>query len=971
MNSFPMKTSCFASIYRIILSLLLLLPTTYFGLSKDIYVAKNGNDGNTGTITSPYLTISKAAQEAVAGDNVFIREGVYEETLVPSNSGTAGSPITFQGYQNEKVVITAMQALSGFTSDGGSRYKKTVDWDLGQRNFVMQGQTAMDLARWPNNTDGDRFTLNSLRNDGGSQDEVTTNAFLTDAEIPNWDWSNGGSVMFYGDRPGSGWTTWRAWIKNESQGRIDFDAIKNQSWIISAHPPGDKGDYFLEGIKEALDYENEWYFNSNTKTLYVILPNGAAPQDGEVQMARRELTINLNNRNYIHVKNLAVFGGSISIKGTGNTLFGLSSFYGSMTRGITPNFNSGVNAVSVDWAAVNTTIEKCEIGFGDGSGVWDSGVGTTIKNCYIHDFDMLGSYDAPLMVRGQNGAKILNNKVTRGGRDGLQIISKGSEVAYNDFSYSNLIADDCALLYTIGANLNMEIHHNWFHDAEGRGGLKKAAGIYLDNDAGNVRVYRNVVWNVEWTNVQINWNGKDIDIFNNTLVKADGGTMGAWHKAGTQFTNVKVWNNITDVFAEDQGGNQETEGTWEPQSDKQNNLVSKESFVDWANDDFHLLPSSEAVDYGRVISGYTEGFVGANPDVGAYELGDNWVPGVDWDTQSGPADRCYGLPGESCGGIMNPTESIAFSNQPTSVTSETSYDISMSYTVAVARDLIAVIASPAGTWLAEKRMTVQAGTGIETLTVNVDPALPIADDYVFRVIIREVGGDWSNNVLLKEVLVDVVEPFSCPDTDEYNECFESGIYDWGGWGAATKEVQSEVVNSGNYALKVAGLGASNYTIVGLLPNTSYTLSAFAKIDGSDGVNFGVKEFDAVNTDRAEFTTNASFEQKTIVFSTDGTHTSAQVYLYSPSAGGVGYLDDLKLVRNTVTELEEFEKQPLTVYPNPTTGEIVISKSTNWSLLNLHGALCKEGRGNQIELSELTNGIYFLYAENEVLRVVKE
>jgi len=616
--------------------------------ARDYYVSKYGNDANNGGQNAPFRTIEKASQMAQAGDHVYIGGGTWETTLRPMNSGTQANPIVFQPISGEKVVISAMKSLSNWTADGNGIYKTTVDWDLGQRNFVMHNQTVLDLARWPNNTDGNRFTLNSLRNDGGSQDQVSTNAFLTDTEIPNWNWANGGSLLFYGDRPGSGWTTWKAWIKSSSAGRINFDAIKNQGWIISAHPPGDLGDYFLEGIKEALDYQNEWYFDGDSKTLYVKLPNGVKPQNNQVAMARRSETIDLSDRDYITVKNLAVFGGSIHIQGEGNTLSGVTSLYGAMTRGITPNFNSGVNAVHVDWGSKNTTIENSEIGFGDGTGIWDSGSGTIIKNCFIHDFNMLGSYDAPLMVRGQTNAKVLRNTVTRGGRDALQIISKGSEVAFNDFSYSNLIADDCALLYTIGENLNMDIHHNWFHDAEGRGKLKKAAGIYLDNDAGNVRVYRNVVWNVEWTNVQINWNGTDIDIFNNTLVKADGGTMGAWHKDGTQFSNVRVWNNITDIYASDQGGNQETEGTWEPQSDKQNNLVSKESFENWELNNFHLKAGSEAVDYGRVISGYTDGYVGAAPDVGAYELGDTWVPGVDWDTAQGAAGICYGLPGETC-----------------------------------------------------------------------------------------------------------------------------------------------------------------------------------------------------------------------------------------------------------------------------------------------------------------------------------
>lgn len=631
------------------------------GYATNYYVTKAGNDDNDGSQESPFLTISKAASLAMAGDIVYIGEGTYEETITPSYSGTDGNPITFQSINGEKVIVSAMQAISGWTSDGGERYKTQLDWDLDQRNFVMNGATVLDLARWPNNEDGDRFTLNSLRNDSGSGADVSIDAFLTDAEIPNWDWSNGGSVMFFGDRPGSGWTTWRAWIKDQSSGKIEFDAIKDQSWIISAHPPVDGGDYFLEGIKEALDYQNEWYFDSSTKMLYVILPEGSEPVDGEIAMARREKGVNLKGKNYIHIKNLAVFGGSIEIEGTGNTINGVTSLYGSMSRGVNSGFDSGVRSINIGWNAVNTTIEKCEIGYGDGTGIWDSGKGSTIKNCYVHNFNMLGSYDAPLMVRGQEGAKVLNNTVTRGGRDALQVISKGSEVAYNDFSASNLIAHDCALIYTIGSDLNMEIHHNWCHDATARGSLTKAAGIYLDSgdefnpNPSKINVYRNVVWNVEWTNIQINWNGTDINVFNNTFCKADGGTMGAWHKEGTQFENVNVWNNLTDKEASDNGGNQETESTWDEQADLQNNLIDKISFNDHENNDFTLKSSGPAINTGRVIDGYTDGYVGSNPDVGAYEVGDNWVPGVDWDIYQGPTGNgCYGLPGEACGNEPEP-----------------------------------------------------------------------------------------------------------------------------------------------------------------------------------------------------------------------------------------------------------------------------------------------------------------------------
>ncbi|MEM9527935.1 MAG: right-handed parallel beta-helix repeat-containing protein [Bacteroidota bacterium] len=604
----------------------------------EYHVAKTGDDNNAGTVEAPFLTISKAASLAQAGDVVFIHEGTYEESLRPANSGSAGNPIIFKSFERDKVVLTAMQALSGFSLDAGDIYKVSVDWDLGQENFVMNGATAMDLARWPNNTDGDPFTLNSLRNDGGSPGETETNAFLTDSDIPNFDWT-GGSILFYGDRPGSGWTTWKAFITSSSSGRVNFDLLKNQAWIRTAHPPADKGDYFLEGIKDVLDYENEWWFDEGTQTLYVQLPGGETPEDGQVQMRRRSFTVDLNGRSYIRLENFAVFGGKIEIEGTGNELYGMSSFYGSYSRGVTRNFHAESRSIDVKWNAVNTRIEHCEVGFGAGTGIWDSGSGTVIENNYIHDFDFLGSYDAPLMVRGQRDALVKQNTITRGGRDAIQIISKGSRVAYNDVSHSNLIADDCALLYTIGMNLNMEIDHNWFHDTESRGDLKKAAGIYLDNDAGDVKVHHNVVYNTEWSSIQINWNGTDLDIFNNTIWDGSA-AFGAWHKPGTAFSNVKVWNNLTN------------KNSLEPQSDKQNNLVMAEGASPFTaeNDlDWTLKSGTGAIDFGREIAGITDGFTGSAPDAGAYEFGnERWLAGVLWDLTRGAASRCYNLPGESC-----------------------------------------------------------------------------------------------------------------------------------------------------------------------------------------------------------------------------------------------------------------------------------------------------------------------------------
>lgn len=609
----------------------ILLFLSFSGFATDYHVAKSGNDTNPGTQNRPFLTISKAASIAKAGDRVIIYKGTYFETVRPANSGTSNNPIRFLAAAGNKVIISAMQTINNWTKHKGAIYKAPMDWDLGQENMVMHNEVVCDLARWPNNTDGNPFTLNALRNTGGSDGSVANNAFLDYAQgIPDFDWKNGGSILFYGDAPGNGWTTWRRFIKNQSGNRVYFD-LNGVSWLRTAHAPKKLGEFFLQGTFKALDYQNEWYYDKTSKTLYIQLPSGQAPAPNTVRAKRRSFAIDLRNRNYISIENLAVFGATIDISGnaSNNKLYKVSSFYGNHSIGVTENFTKGIQSVNL--GGRNNTIEQCEIAWGAGTGVWDRGENNQIVNNIIHDFNYLGDYDAPVMLRGGKKALLTKNTIYNGGRDCIQWAGKPeSEVSYNDVSRSNLIADDCALLYTCCGKYYGKIHHNWLHDTQGRGSKHKAAGIYLDNDTKHMQVYKNVVWNLtEWSAVQINWNGTDIDVFNNTMWNVQK-VMGAWHKDGTQFSDVRVWNNLS------------SDNSWEPQSDKRNNLTTS-VFPFFSNTDYRLKSGTLPVDKGRVINGITDGYQGSAPDVGAYEVGENWKAGVDWKPQV-----CYGLPGEGC-----------------------------------------------------------------------------------------------------------------------------------------------------------------------------------------------------------------------------------------------------------------------------------------------------------------------------------
>ncbi|PFI43033.1 hypothetical protein COI72_03440 [Bacillus cereus] len=109
---FPsLKNSCFILILSLSM-LIFKLPAPTFAKSNnninsvtDYYVSPAGSDLNPGTLDQPFATIQKAANVAKEGSTIYIRGGVYNQKVHVANSGISGAPITFQNYQDEKVIL--------------------------------------------------------------------------------------------------------------------------------------------------------------------------------------------------------------------------------------------------------------------------------------------------------------------------------------------------------------------------------------------------------------------------------------------------------------------------------------------------------------------------------------------------------------------------------------------------------------------------------------------------------------------------------------------------------------------------------------------------------------------------------------------------------------------------------------------------------------------------------------------------
>ena len=75
-----------------------------------LYVAPFGNDNGAGTRASPFKTIQRAIDHAIAGDTIQIADGVYNERLRSRVAGTAVDPITISGERAGSATLTFEQA---------------------------------------------------------------------------------------------------------------------------------------------------------------------------------------------------------------------------------------------------------------------------------------------------------------------------------------------------------------------------------------------------------------------------------------------------------------------------------------------------------------------------------------------------------------------------------------------------------------------------------------------------------------------------------------------------------------------------------------------------------------------------------------------------------------------------------------------------------------------------------------------
>lgn len=642
-------SACSALLRRVVPLLLLgtipppLAAATYF-------VATTGSDANPGTQTAPFRTLGKAADRVSAGDIVLIRAGTYRETLTISASGKATAPIRFAAFQGEPVVVSATETVGGWQPHAGAIYKATnTTMPLGDRNMLYFDGAAQQLARWPNDTDGNPYTYDArkIKTTAGS----FSTSFITHDDIPGY-WTSG--VMFWLGAH-SGCAVQRTITGYDpATHRLSFATFPDQ-WPFSAHGParfenGHRGIFYLLNRLEALDAPREWYYDANAKTLYYHAPDGGDPSSGRVEVAVRNRTLSVTG-SHVAIENLSFFGGPLLITGSSVTLSHLNVKHG-VAGLITDDDNAVAGGAAVQVRGDDIRIERSLIEEGSASGVdiAESARRAVIENCVIRNFNTQGNHCSPLRSAGP-AARITRNRISGSARDCVRVTGRDSVFSYNHVSDGLLANTDGGLFYVTGNSqpVNVEVHHNWFHRVHSPSYTSNhSTGIYLDNNSAGYRVHHNVVWDVAWGGLHFNWNAVQNEIYNNTFwdvghntqEKRDWAVILSWIpvKNGKQ-TNVQknvLLNNVSDVrqwwdSGAGTGASKMTEDETKDNTFRRNLQVTEAAFVAPREGNFQPVAGGPLVDKGEVIPGITDGYKGAAPDVGAYEAGTvPWVPGPDW-----------------------------------------------------------------------------------------------------------------------------------------------------------------------------------------------------------------------------------------------------------------------------------------------------------------------------------------------------
>jgi hypothetical protein len=524
-----------------VIALLLLLTSISIQAQTELFIAKNGNDNNPGTILNPLATLNGARDKArsTGVKTIWIRGGRYGfDTTCRLDAQDAG--ITFSGYQNEKVIFDGSKFIDQqkFTvvTDGSLLAKLN---DKAKTNAYSQVITdpalitllkaptsqisindkMITLARFPN------LGFVHVNNSTVSQEQanvVGTNTNPVGAKFRTIETIDGGK--------------WRAEIarirKGFISGYVSADWYKEQIPLNSANADGDirltngsrygfqKGSkinrFFVFNLLCELDEPGEWYFDDTDSRLY-LWPSTPINPDMRVGVWAGPQCFEIRDAQNIKIKKI-----TIQNIGRGNNGDGAINITGKCDNievaGVTFRFIAApITAVNIWNDVTNSGVRSCDFYDVPNNSRLYGGKITAgsveygrnyIENCHFTEVYSKDFYGKACGISG--AGNIFRNNLIHN-MNGQPVTHAGAEhiIELNEVFNVGIEEGDGGAFYT-GASIwsfGNVLRHNFVHHIMSVPQLLGRAAFFSDDlDAGET-VIENVLYKGGWEAIKMNTGG--------------------------------------------------------------------------------------------------------------------------------------------------------------------------------------------------------------------------------------------------------------------------------------------------------------------------------------------------------------------------------------------------------------------------------------------------------------------------------